>query len=90
MDVTATIAKFVVDVKYETIPPKALTNAKTAVLDCLGVALAGSREECAKICAQIARLENTKEETTVLGQGFKSSALQAALSNGTAAHALDF
>lgn len=90
MDVTATIAKFVVDVKYETIPPKALANAKTAVLDCLGVALAGSREECAKICAQIARQENTKEETTVLGQGFKSSALQAAFANGTAAHALDF
>ena len=90
MDVTATIAQFVVGTKYEAIPPKALGTAKAAVLDCLGVALAGSRDECAKICAQIARQEDTKQETTVFGQGFKSSALQAAFANGTAAHALDF
>jgi len=90
MDVTAKIARFVVDTKYETIPPKALETAKAAVLDCLGVALAGSQDECAKICAQIARQEDTKQETTVFGQGFKSSALQAAFVNGTAAHALDF
>jgi 2-methylcitrate dehydratase PrpD len=90
MDVSAKIAQFVAHTQYDNIPPKALATAKTAVLDCLGVALAGSREECAKICAQIARQEDTKAETTVFGQGFKSSALQAAFANGTAAHALDF
>jgi 2-methylcitrate dehydratase PrpD len=90
MDVTAKIAQFVVGAKYEAIPPQALETAKAAVLDCLGVALAGSQDECAKICAEIARQENTKEETTVIGQGFKSSALEAAFANGTAAHALDF
>ncbi|MGE5302505.1 MAG: MmgE/PrpD family protein [Alphaproteobacteria bacterium] len=90
MDVTASIAQFVADTRYEAIPPKALATAKTAVLDCLGVALAGSREECAKISAQIVRQEDAKQEATVFGQGFKSSALQAAFANGTAAHALDF
>ena len=90
MDVTAKIAQFVVNVKYENVPPKAVETAKIAVRDCLGVALAGSQEEDAKICAQIARQENAKEETTVIGQGFKTSALQAAFANGTAAHALDF
>ena len=34
--------------------------------------------------------EDAKEEATVIGQGFKSSALQAAFANGTAAHAMDF
>src|SRR4030095_6509198 len=53
-------------------------------------ALAGSQEEDAKICGQIARQENAKAETSVIGQGFKTSALNAALANGTAAHALDF
>jgi 2-methylcitrate dehydratase PrpD len=90
MDVTAKIAQFVAGLKYEAIPPKALASANAAALDCLGVALAGSRDECAKICAQIARQEDTQEETTVFGQGFKSSALQAAFVNGVAAHALDF
>ncbi len=90
MDIIPTIAKFVVDAKFEKFPPKALETAKTAVLDCLGVALAGSREECAKISAQIARQEAAKEEATVIGQGMKTSALHAAFANGTAAHAMDF
>jgi 2-methylcitrate dehydratase PrpD len=90
MDVTAKIARFVVDTKYETIPSKAIETAKIAVRDCLGVALAGSKEEDAKICAEIARQEDAKEEASVIGQGFKSSALQAAFANGTAAHAMDF
>jgi 2-methylcitrate dehydratase PrpD len=90
MDVTKKIAKFVVDTKYETIPSKAIETAKLAVRDCLGVALAGSKEEDAKICAEIARQEDAKEESTVIGQGFRSSALQAAFANGTAAHAMDF
>ena len=90
MNVTAKIAEFVVNAKYETIPLKALETGKLAVRDCLGVALAGSKEEDAKICAEIARQEGAKEEASVIGQGFKSSALQAAFANGTAAHAMDF
>jgi 2-methylcitrate dehydratase PrpD len=90
MDATARISRFVAETKYENIPSSALQTAKTAVLDCLGVALAGSKEETANICARIARQEATKEETTVIGQGFRSSSLHAAFANGTAAHALDF
>jgi 2-methylcitrate dehydratase PrpD len=90
MDVTAKIARFTTELKYERIPPPAVQTVKTAVRDCLGVALAGSKEEDAKICAGIARQENAKEEATVIGHGFKTSALQAAFANGTAAHALDF
>ena len=90
MDVTAKIAQFATELKYAAIPPAAVQTAKTAMRDCLGVALAGSREEDAKICAEIARQENAKEDTTVIGQGFKTSALNGALANGTAAHALDF
>jgi len=90
MDVTAKLARFVTDLKFDDVPPKALQTAKVAVRDCLGVALAGSREEDAKICAEIVRQENAKEETSVIGQRFKTSALQAAFANGTAAHALDF
>ena len=90
MDVTAILAKFTTDLQYEKIPRKAVETAKIAVRDCLGVALAGSREEDARIAADIARQERAREETSVIGQGFRTSALNAALANGTAAHALDF
>ncbi len=90
MKLAGIIAQFAVDTRYETIPPQALATAKIAVLDCLGVALAGSTEETGKICAEIARQEKAQPEATVLGRAFKTSALQAAFANGTAAHALDF
>jgi 2-methylcitrate dehydratase PrpD len=90
MDATAKIARFVVETEFKKIPAEAVNMAKTAVLDCLGVALAGSKETSAGICAEIARQEHAKEESSVIGQGFKSSAMHAAFANGTAAHALDF
>ena len=90
MEVTASLAKFVAQLNYQSIPPKAVETAKIAIRDCLGVALAGSKEEDARIAAEIARQEAAREETSVIGQGFKTSALNAALANGTAAHALDF
>ena len=90
MEVTAILAKFTTDLHYEKIPRKAVETAKIALRDCLGVALAGSREEDARIAGEIARQETAREETSVIGQGFRTSALNAALANGTAAHALDF
>jgi 2-methylcitrate dehydratase PrpD len=90
MSITSTIAEFAADLKFDQIPQPALTTAKTAVRDCLGVALAGSEEQDAKICAEIARQENARQESSVFGQRFKSSAIHAAFANGTAAHAMDF
>jgi 2-methylcitrate dehydratase PrpD len=90
MDVTKSLAEFAARLKYDQIPAPALQEAKKAVRDCIGVALAGSKEEDAKICAEIARQEGAKEESTVYGQRLKSSAIHAAFANGTAAHAMDF
>ena len=84
------ISNFVANLRYDAIPPKALETAKVAMLDCLGVALAGSREESARITGRLVREEAAKEESVVYGQKFKSSAIQAAFANGTAAHAHDF
>ena len=90
MELTEKIARYAVELEYEQLPAKALDMAKTAFIDCIGVSLAGSKEKSATICGQLARQEGAAGESSVFGQGFKSSAIQAALVNGTAAHALDF
>ena len=90
MNITSTIAEFTAGLKFDRIPRPALETTKAAVLDCLGVALAGSEEQDAKICAEIAHQEGAKAESTVFGRRFKSSAIDAAFANGTAAHAMDF
>jgi 2-methylcitrate dehydratase PrpD len=90
LDYTKKIADFVTETSYEMIPPKALEVAKMAISDSVGVTLAGSKEASGRICAQLVRDEKSNGEATLIGQGFKSSALMAAFANGTSAHALDY
>ena len=64
--------------------------ARRAILDCLGVMLAGAEEPPARIVARVARAEGGGPLCTLVGTGLRSGAPWAALFNGTAAHALDF
>ena len=84
------VSEFVTGNDFDKLPPDVVEAAKAAVLDCVGVALAGSDEDSARICATLARQESRAAEATVIGQGFRTSATLAALCNGTSAHALDF
>nr|NIO12162.1 MmgE/PrpD family protein [Deltaproteobacteria bacterium] len=66
MNYTQNVAEFVALTAFESIPPAAIEETKRALLDCLGVMLAGSREESARICAKLAREESTSHESTVV------------------------
>jgi len=90
VDYTRRVAEFVAGTWYEDLPAGAVSAAKEAILDSVGVALAGSREAVGRIGAELAREERAAEEAALFGHGFRSTATTAALVNGTAAHALDF
>jgi len=87
---TERIARFVAETSIEKLPVDVLAAAKTAILDCFGVALAGTREDCARICAEEVRSEEARGAASLWGRSFKSSPSLAALANGTATHALDY
>ena len=72
------------------VPDDAILQAKRCVLDTIGVALAGSREESARAVAGWLREQGGRPEAVVLGCALRLPAADAALANGTAAHALDF
>jgi len=82
------LARFVVEA--ESIPDDAVHQAKRCLLDTLGVALAGSREESARAVAAWLGDQGGRTEAVVLGRALRLPAADAALANGTAAHALDF
>ena len=84
------VSAFVVDNDFDKLRTDVVAAAKAAFLDCVGVALAGSDEDSARICAALAQQESRAAEATVIGQGFRTSATLAALCNGTSAHALDY
>ena len=90
VNVTQRLADFVAGTGSEDFDEKVRARAKRAFLDTLGVALAGCREEAAAKVAAMVRGQGGREESTVIGGGFRAPAAQAALANGTAAHALDY
>lgn len=90
MGITEKISHLIVETGYEQIPKEAVLNAKMAILDCLGCILAGSLSDAGKRIIEHVKQLGGKLEATVLAGGFKTSTVQAALANGTLAHALDF
>jgi 2-methylcitrate dehydratase PrpD len=90
MNATSLVAEFVTKSRLDDCPEAALESARRAILDCLGVMLAGSVEPAARILQQVARAEGGMPLATVVGTGRRTGAVWAALCNGTAAHALDF
>jgi 2-methylcitrate dehydratase PrpD len=87
---TQHVVDFIARSRFEAIPPKALDVARGAMLDCIGVALAGARQPGGTIMADWSRAAAGTGRATVWGQGFKTAAHDAALTNGMAAHALDY
>ena len=87
---TESLAKFVVETGFEDIPSEVVERAKQHVFDCLGVMLAGSRQEVGRLIIRFVEKMAAAPETHVVGGGFRTSAPMAALANGTMGHALDF
>lgn len=77
-------------IRYQDLPPAAVQASRIAVLDTLGVALAGSLEEAPRILQAVLQLRPGEGPCLLVGSAKRVRALDAALVNGTAAHALDF
>jgi len=87
---TETLARFVAGTRLNDIPPAAVDNAKLMILDTFGVSLAAARDPGCQLLAQWVKDQENAPRATVVGQGFRSSVLLAALANGHTAHALDY
>jgi 2-methylcitrate dehydratase PrpD len=87
---TRKIAEHGIGIRFDALPQDVVSIAKCCLIDWLGVTLAGAQEEMSKILQAEAREEGAKEQASVIGGGFRTSLMQAALLNGTASHALDY
>jgi 2-methylcitrate dehydratase PrpD len=87
-DVTAEIARLVSSTV--TLPPAAREAGRRGLLDTIGVALAGVGEDAVQILRSVVGSSAMDGPATVLGAVGRTSLLDAALLNATAAHALDF
>jgi len=85
---TRQLAQFVCDTTA--VPDAVLEAAKVALIDTLGVALAGAHEDAAEIAFACAADTQAKSQAAIWGRAFETSAVDAAFVNAIAAHALDF
>lgn len=90
MGLTEQVAHLITETTYEHLPAEAVTQAKRALLDTIGVTLAGHQEEAGRIITQWVREAGGSQEAMVLGTGLYTAPALAALANGTLGHALDF
>jgi 2-methylcitrate dehydratase PrpD len=67
-----------------------VAQAKACILDAVGVTLAGYAEPCTQILLKTPGVATAPGPALVFGSARRTSALDAALVNGTASHALDF
>jgi len=88
MSIAIELAQRITALNYDSLPPAAVRWAKVGILDTVGVTLAGSREDTARLAARA--LGSSPGPSQVFGNDQRVNPLDAALINGAASHALDF
>lgn len=86
---TRQLAEFVSALAFEKLPQTAIETAKRGAIDTVGVMFAGRDEPVARFAAELAAAGAGGDARVAFDRGFAHSQ-DAALANGTAAHALDY
>jgi len=84
------LAEFAQSFELAQAPAAVISNAKLAILDCLGVSVLATRQEIGECLDKFAKSNVSAGDCTVWGMAFKTSARDAAFINGTLAHGLDY
>jgi 2-methylcitrate dehydratase PrpD len=88
--ITRRFSEFSAGLKYEDLPPDVFVAAKNGVLDFIGVALIGSREESTGILRQTVAGADRRGASSVFGTTLMTSEAKAALINAYGAHVHDY
>ena len=90
MTLARQMAERIVTMRADNLPKAALDWSKIGVMDTLSVALAGVAEEAPLKVMEVIGIPANGGEALVWGSAHRTSALDAALLNGVAAHVLDY
>jgi 2-methylcitrate dehydratase PrpD len=88
--ITCTLSEFVAKTRTDEIPDAVFGAARDALIDTLGVALAGTCEPAADIAARWVEENGGRARAAIWGRAVRASAAEAAFANGISSHALDF
>jgi len=83
------LAEFASSLSFNKIPRTTVKQIKNHLLDSLGVGLAGSTQETARICYETLAAMEGSPESTVIGEAKRLPAPSAAFINGAAIHSIE-
>src|SRR5882762_5747187 len=84
------LARFVVNLRLNDLPPPVVAQARLLALDTLGCGLAAARYDFARAVRETAERLGGPSESAVIGSTVRVAAANAVLANATLAHGLDF
>ena len=88
--VTRFLAERASAIRFDDLPETAVTVARQCILDWFGVTIPGAAEPAARILSDDLLADGARPVASLAGLPQRTSALNAAMINGTASHALDF
>jgi len=90
MDVTRELAKYLVSSSLKEVPEGVRHEARRAILNYVGCAIGGSRQEAVEIAARVLGPYSGPGTSSVLGRGERVDPLQASFLNGISSHILEY
>src|SRR6185436_349315 len=87
--ISAQLAQHFCGFGYARLPGESKRSLKRLLLDYLGVTIAGSQSDSGTIARAFAKLDGGKAQSTIIGDGARTTAAQAAFANGISAHSLE-
>ena len=90
MEITKKLSERICETQFAHFPFDVLEYSKSLVLSALGAMVAGATLPTAKIMTKYIQRMGGNPEATVMGAGFRSSVENAAMANGTFAHATEY
>lgn len=84
-DYTRQVVDFVHDLSFNDLPGEVIEHTKLVLLDTIGalIAASNSKYDAGRKLTEFVRGLGGRQESTIIGQGFKSSCINAAIVNGT-------
>src|SRR5262245_30759486 len=86
-NVTARLARYMVESRTRALPPDVLRECKHRILDTFGAMVSGARMRPGEMALRYVRSLGGVEEASVIASNFRTTAVNAALANGMFGHA---
>ncbi len=87
--VSSSLAKFINESDYESLPETIITKAKNSIIDWIGVTAAGYMRPSTQYALELSGDEGSTPVSSLIGTGKQTSPMWGALINGISSHAVD-